>query len=555
MSGIEIVAGLLGGVVLLLWGLQMVRVGVSRAFIWELRQLLGWSLGDRVRGIVSGALIAICLQSGTATALLLASFIDTLGVSGATALAVLLGADIGSAIMARVLSLEISILAPICLFVGFLLFQTKKQRRRRNVGRILFGLGLMLLALRLISEVAAVLGQAAAMETLITALSDEYVLILFAAGLLTWLLHSSLAMVLLIASLASHGVLPMQAACLFVLGANVGASMPALLGTLGSPPAVRRAPLANLLCRAAGAIVLAPFVGWFLPWLPWLGADSGVQIIWFHVLFNFALGAFWLFLSAPMLWVSKQLVPDHIDEDALPPRPMYLNADALATPAVALTNAIRETLRMGEYLETMLSMLSRALRSNDVELARRAGKMDDVIDNFYASIRNYLTEIDREYLSDEDSRRSVEIMIFVTNLEHIGDIIELSLAPDVTAKIKRRLSFPPEDEKTVEEFFEHIQEMMRLSFAVFHSGDRSGARRLLHEKTALRERKDAVINAHMVRLHQRGVEESLSSGAFLDELRDLHRIASHLASVAYPILQAAGELRHDRLREEDQASA
>lgn len=554
MSGIEILVGLLGGVVLLLWGLRMVRIGVSRAFILELRQLLGWSLGDRVRGFISGTVLAMCLQSGTATALLLASFIDTAGIPAATALAVVMGAELGSSLMARVLSLDISILTPILLLAGFILFQTMKQRRHHNVGRILFGLGLMLLALKWISEVAAVLGQANALKTLLVALSQEPALILLVAALLTWLFHSGIATVLLISSLASHGVMPVEAACLFVLGANVGANMPAIVGTLGSPPEVLRASVANIICRASGVVVLVPFLGIILHLLPYLGDDAAVQIVMFHVLLNFALGVFWLFLSAPVILLCQSLIPDRIPESDLSLRPAYLNKAALTSPAVALTNAVRETMRLGEHLETMVITLADALRSNDAEMAKRAGRMDKTIDLFYAAIRNYISEIDREFLSDEDARQSVEVMMFVSNLEHAGDIIELSLAPKAVAKIKNRLHFSAEEKEILEEFFQRIQSMMHSSFSVFQSKDIKTARQLLNDKTELRNRKDEITSTHMERLQQHGVGSSQASDSFLDALHGLHRIASHFASVAYPILQDAGELHQNRLRDRSYSS-
>ena len=551
MSGTAILINLLGGVALLLWGLRMVRTGVTRAFGGDLQRLLGRSLSNRFSAFAAGLGATVVLQSSTATSLLAASFAGRHLMATAPALAILLGADVGTSLVAQILTFDLSLLSPILLLAGLIIFHSVSGGWRRHIGRICLGLGLILLALRLIVSTSEPLRDSALAQQILASLTDEAVVAVLAGAAIAWLSHSSLTTVLLVMSLAAGQVIPVAAALALVLGANLGAAAPPIVATLRSGVVARRPPLGNLIFRLSGCILLLPFLDQVLPWLSLLEADPARQVANFHTAFNLGLAILFLPLIGPMSRLIEALLPDATEADD-ETRPRHLDAAALDTPPVALANVRREIVRMGEVLEQMLSQVFEALCKNDKALANRVEKTDDVIDGFHIAIMHYLTLLSREPLGDRDSQACADLLMFTTNLEHVGDIIELNVVEAARKKSQQRMRFSDEDLAELTTLFGLVRDSMRICFAVLMSGDIAVARQLIGQKTLFRRHEMAAIVAHQQRLRSaaanpadNGVEVS---SIFLDVIRDLRRINSHLTSAAYPMLDSAGELSPSRLR-------
>ena len=547
MSGTVVLINLLGGVALLLWGLHMVRTGVIRAYGGGIREFLGHSLDNRVKALGAGLAVTVVLQSSTATCLLAASFAGRGLVATMPALAVLLGADVGTSLVAQILSFDLSLFSPILLVVGIVLFERFSGSRLRNIGRICLGLGQMLLALKLIVAVSEPMRSAEVAQSLLGSLDGEPVLALLIGALITWMAHSSLATVLLVISLSTVGIVPVPVALALVLGANLGSALPPIFATLSMPVEARRPPLGNFLFRLTGCVIVLPLLTLVSQWLPLIEADSARQIANFHTAFNLFLALLFLPLVNVMANLTTRILPEvSEDEEELGPR--HLDKSALEAPPIALANAARETVRMGDILEGMFRDCFEAMRTGDKALIKRVEHTDDVVDDFHESIMHYLTELSREPLGDDDSRRCTDTMTFSTNLEHVGDIVVLNLVELVRSKIKKRVNFAEEDLADLDRLSDHIRENMRLSFGVFISGDVEAARRLLAQKTVYRDLESAAVEAHMARIRDGRSQLGEASSIYLDLLRDLRRINSHLTSAAYPILDSAGQLRSSRLK-------
>lgn len=551
MSGTAILINLLGGVALLLWGLRMVRTGVTRAFGSDLQHLLGHSLRNRLTAFAAGLGATVVLQSSTATSLLAASFAGRHLMATAPALAILLGADVGTSLVAQILTFDLSLLSPILLFSGLIIFHSVTGGRRRNIGRICLGLGLVLLALGLIVSTSEPLRDSVLAQRILASLTGEAVVAVVVGAAIAWLSHSSLTTVLLIMSLAAGQVLSISAALALVLGANLGAAAPPIVATLRSGVVARRPPLGNLLFRLSGCLLALPFLNEVLPWLSMLEADAARQVANFHTAFNICLAILFLPLIGPMSRLIEALLPDETETDD-ETRPRHLDAAALDTPPVALANVRREVVRMGEVLEQMFSQGFEALCNNDKALAKKVEKTDDVIDGFHGAIMQYLTLLSREPLGDRDSQHCADLLMFTTNLEHVGDIIELNVVESARKKSQQRIMFSGEDLAELTNLFDLVRDSMRLCFAVLMSDDIAVARQLIGQKTLFRQREMAATARHQRRQQLaaankagNGVE---ASSIFLDVLRDLRRINSHLTSAAYPMLDTAGELRASRLR-------
>src|SRR3546814_200010 len=364
----------------------MVRTGVTRSFGAELRRLLALSAKSRLTAFASGLAVTGALQSGTATTLIITSFAAQGLVTGAAALAIILGADVGTTIVVQLLSFGLHWLSPLLIAAGVFGFLSVRRSRHKNLARITLGLGVMLLSLQLIVQASAPLRESQVFGVLVEPLSHEILLVVLAGAMLTWAAHSSVAIVLLIMSLAGSGVLPIQLALALVLGANLGAAITPVGITWGSPAAARRPPVGNLVIRTAGVLAVLPALQWLLPYLAFLGEDPARMVANFHTLFNLAIAAIFLPFVNQLIALIARLLPDQVATDD-PGRPKYLDDGTLDTHAVALTCAAREALRMGDEVKKMLQAAGTVLHSNDETLRKETEAADDVVDHLHEALK------------------------------------------------------------------------------------------------------------------------------------------------------------------------
>ncbi|HEV3397498.1 MAG TPA: Na/Pi cotransporter family protein [Xanthobacteraceae bacterium] len=546
---------LLGGVSLLLWGLHMVRSGIVRAFGSDLRRFLGAALRNRLRAFLAGLAVTALLQSSTATALMTTAFAAGGLVALVPALAVMLGANVGTALIVQVLSFNVTALAPIFLIAGVAAFRRGGRTRTRDLGRVAVGLGLMLLALHILLDTLAPAEQAPEVRALLAVLGGQPALCIIVGALLAWAAHSSVAVILLVMSLAyAHFVTPVAALAL-VLGANLGSAVnPLFEGGNFDDPASRRLPVGNLINRVVGVALAYPFLGLIGDALTRFEPHAGRMVAAFHLAFNVALALAFIRPLDALAWLLVRILPERKKKPD-PSAPLYLDETALDTPAVALACAARETLHMGDIVETMLRQAITALMTDDRKLVAEVSRMDNAVDRLDEAIKLYVTRVTRESLDERDGRRAMEIISFTINLEHIGDIIDKNLMELATKKIKHKYQFSKEGAAELTAFHQRVVENLKLAFGVFMSGDVKVARKLIEEKAALRSAELAAAESHLARLREGRPESIETTSLHLDVLRDLKRIHSHICSVAYPVLEAAGELEPSRLRRVEGAAA
>ena len=544
---------LLAAIALLVWGTHIVRTGVLRVFGESLRGVLAKSFSNRATAMLAGLGVTTIVQSSTATCLIVASFVGKGLVTTAAALAVILGADVGTALMAVVFSFDLSWLSPLLIFVGVLLFISRQDTLAGRIGRVLIGLGLITLALQLIVGATKPLTESPAVRALLVALPNDVLLDIIVGAVLTVLSYSSLAIVLLTATLASSGLLPVPVALGLVLGANLGSGILAMLATSGSTPQVRRLPLGNLIFKslgAAGAIALLPQAHVMLQQLV---PDIHQQVVLFHLCFNLVLAG--LFISFTGL--VGRTVERFLKEPSLAAntaRPRHLDPLALATPSLAISCAAREALHQADVVETMLRGILPVLRHNDLALADQLRKMDDTVDELYSAIKFYLTQISRESLNEREGRRWTDIVSFTINMEQIGDIIERVLQDIEDKKIRKNRSLSDAGMAEICHLHERLTSNLRLGMSVFLDGHVRDAKKLLEEKARFRDLEHEYAASHITRLQDNTAQSIETSALHLDLISDLKRINSHICSIAYPILESAGALRKTRIRNSQLAS-
>jgi phosphate:Na+ symporter len=551
VSGTLVLLELAGHVGLLLWGTHMITSGVQRGFGAELRGWLGHNLQQRWRAFLVGVGVTAVLQSSTATGLMATSFTVSGLIALGPALAVMLGANVGTTLITQVLSFNIGAIAPPLILVGVLTFRWSDDDRLKNLGRVAIGLGLMLMALSGLVHALSPIETAPALATVLSALGKEPLLSILVAAILTWGCHSSVAVVLLVVSLAATHVIAPTPALAMVLGANIGGTLPALLEA-GSPIA-RRLPLGNAVVRLIGCVIALPLLPVCVQLLARFDPSPARMVVNFHTVFNLGLAALFILPTERLARLLIRVLPDP-PKPTDPAAPLYLEPTALDAATIALTNASRETLRMADMVEAMLRGALEVLRQDDRRRASDISRAGRTVERLGGAIRGYLADLGNEQPLDDEQEgaRAQEILSAVINLEHVSNIVANSLMEFGVKRLRRSKPFSVAEIEVIAAMHAELLDSLRLAVAIFLNGDRREATRLVTRKSSLRRMETQATALHVQELRAAAVSGSVGngdriglvveeSGLFLRIVSDLRRVHSHLATFAYPVLDKVSQ--------------
>ncbi|MFF0950700.1 Na/Pi cotransporter family protein [Rhizobium leguminosarum] len=544
MDSTIIMINLFGAVALLLFGLAQVKDGVSRAFGARLRTGLATGTRGSLRSFLSGLVATVALQSSTATALMTASFVERDLIKPRMAQIVLLGANVGTAITAWIVATGIEWLSPLLILVGIVLYRGRSSTSQGG-GTALIGIGLMLLSLHLLGLATEPMRASPALAAFIGLLDGALPVAMIVSAALAFASSSSLAVVVLILSLASAGVVSAELVIVLVLGANLGGAIPPVVATLSGPVSARRVTLGNLAVRTLGCLIALPLAGYgaeLIQMLPFGPAKLPVDA---HLAFNLLLAALAWPFSRPLAALMARLVPDQPEPDSAP---KYLDAQELSTPVVALASATREVLGVGDLIERMLMRVSEAFERNDASKLAEISALEERVDRLQQAVKVYLSKLGREGLSDENARRSIVVIDYAINLEHMGDIIEKGLLEQVAKKISLGLKFSEDGHQELRKLFDLTIDNLRVAQTIFVTRDFNLARQMMEVKVEVRRMEKQSAERHLERLRDGRADSLQTSSLHLDMLRDLKRINAHIVSVAHPIMDESGLLIESRVR-------
>ncbi|TCD13837.1 Na/Pi cotransporter family protein [Oricola cellulosilytica] len=540
---------LAAAVMLLLWAVRMVRTGVERAYGTSLKKALRETTGSHVTAAGAGCILAVFLQSSTAVGVLAAGFAASGILPLPAGIATLIGADLGSALVVQILSIDLSALVPVLLLVGATMFLKFEGRQIRQIGRILLGIAFILIALQMIASSTEPLRHSEILPQITGYLSNDPITSFAVAALATWLFHSSVAAVLLLVSFAQQGLLPLEVALPMVLGANAGGGIIAVWLTRGLGLEARRITLGNLLFRGTFALLALAAIQLFPLPMEYLGGTEARQLVNAHLAFNVVLVAVSLPLAGLMARLTTAVLGGAGGDEmtGLAGPASALDRSVIDVPSLALASATRELLRMGETVERMFRPVMDLFDHGASDRIAMVRKLDREVNRAHTEIKLFLAEVNRGELSEEEARRGVELTDFAINLEHVGDIIAKTLMPLAEEKMARRLRFSPAGWSEMNALHARVTSNLQLALNVLISGDLDSARQLVKEKEQMRRLERSSHERHLRRLQSGEVSSIETSNMHLEIVRALKEINSLLATVAYPILSGSGGLLESRL--------
>jgi phosphate:Na+ symporter len=531
---------LAGGVSLLRYGLHLAGEGLQALAGARLRYALASLTRNRVTGLGAGALITAILQSSSATTVMLVGFTGSGLLTLRQAVAVLLGADVGTTATVQLLAFPVTDYALGVIVIGFLLFFFSRRQRTKTLGTAVLGFGLIFLGLRLIASGAEPLLGVPMVGQAFIALGDHPVLGIAISAALTAMLHSSAATIGIALGLSAQGLLTLHGALPIILGANIGTCAPALISSLGGVPEAKRVALAHALFKVGGVVLVYPVLPLFERWVEMSASSLTHQIANAHTLFNLGLAVVFLPFTVPFAAFVARLVKERPRADEWA-RPKYLDPHVLDVPSLALSQATRETLRMADLVHEMVRDTIKAFADGDQELVESIERKEDWVDALNREIKLYITKLSEKSLTKEQLDREMVLLAVINDLENIGDIVDKNLMELAKKKLYKDLRFSDNGVREMIELHALVEKNFERVIAAFASQDAEVAKQVIEEKARISHKERQLKQAHIHRLHA-GLPESIETSAIhLDVLTNLKRINSHVTNIAYPLVDQPQE--------------
>ena len=552
---VQFLLELAGATILLLFAVRMVRTGVERAFGASFRRLVTGS-NARFRATFAGVALAAVMQSSVAVAMLIAGFVSAGALSFQLGLPAMLGADLGSALVIQFLSMKISWLAPLLLVTGGLMFLKSQSALPKQIGRALLGVALILIALELMRATVTPIRDSAFLPQIAIFMERDFITAFLVGAVLTFIMHSSVAAVLMFVTMVAIGALPLMVGVSLMLGANLGSSLLPLWMTRAMPLVARQVPVMNAILRGTAAVIMVVVVNRFplMELMPEVGA--GQTVILGHVLFN-AL----LILAVPFSGLLGAVTARVMPEDAASHNDMpahhrsVLDLDALDDPTLAIASIKRELQRMLLIVEEMMLPMMGLLEDFDKDRMNRIIEKDLIINEALDGTRRYVADlsgVNGGQNGKASNRKELRNLLeFAIAIEAAGDVVSKTLSQLAANRDRDDIRFSEEGLSELRGMHDRVVANIALAGNVLVSGDVGIARRLLEEKGEFTHRQRKSRKSHLKRLAKGRVESLESSDLHLETGLAFKEFNSHVASVAYPILAREGQLLDSRLVSED----
>lgn len=529
-----------GAAALLIWSAHQVRAGVDDAFSLQLRRFLQRSDRERIQASVTGVFAAICLQSATAVAVLIANFANRGSLKLVSGLAIIFGADLGSAIVSQILIVDRDFIIPLFMLPGVGLYLRGENIGLRPHGRILIGIGLVFISLDMIRAITEPIMGDPAIQGLMGYLSKDLILAFVIGAIFTWLVHSSVASVLFFVTLLGQGILPLNAALALVLGANLGGAFVAYTMTMSSGLAANRIMAVNIVVRGTLALMLL-IIMQNLPILEIaIGAPAQKAII-VHIFFNLALVVLTLPFLGGLAKLVERLMPERAEVSDDTMLSTNLDSSTLNNPGQALACALREVLRMGESVEGMLRNIIVLFQGQEYKLECAIKDKVEYVRSTHLEIKQFLAELSPARLNQEERRQADQLASIALNFEFAAEAIGVRLVEQVQLLREDGLSFSREGLNEITDFHDRVLVNSQRALNILVTQAPEEAKRLIKAKEKVRKVERNLQTKHLSRLRDKVPESSDTSRIHQETLRMLKSINTAFAMIGYDIVQRAQE--------------
>jgi phosphate:Na+ symporter len=524
-----------GSVLLLLYAIRLTGQGFGLAFSAWIDRAWSSAGGSKVRAFLLGTVATAVLQSSGALVTLLISFGHVATLPLAQSLIVILGADLGATVTVQVLSFRIHQVAFPVLSVGIALFLWGGKSRANAVGQGLLGFGLVLLSLRFLSGAAGDVGRIEGIRILMAELANAPFTAFAAGAFMAAVLQSGTAVMILLIAFAHEGILGAGAILPLVLGANVGGTSVAFVAASGLAAEGRRIAWGHFGMKAAGALLLLAAIILAPPNYHAVFGDGARLVAYAHTLFNLAIAVLFFPLVGVIASILERALPGR--RGAAPRgKAVFIDREHLPVAGAALGQAAREIMRMADMIQGMLDDAIEVICRGDADRIGRIEETDNDVDDLTREIKVFLATLGQSSLDAVQTRRSMEYIGIVTDLENIGDFVDRTMTDHLRRLSERKQSFSEEGGQELREYLSEVGNLYRDAVSSFITRDAAQAQAVVERRRAIGVRERELRTAHIQRLQRARPDSLETSAAHMDILAAWKGIAAHCSSIAKTVI-------------------
>ncbi|MDD2585816.1 MAG: Na/Pi cotransporter family protein [Syntrophomonadaceae bacterium] len=550
----EVLFSFLGGLGLFLFGLRFMSDALQSVAGNRMRKILEQGTKNPVRGVLTGALVTGVIQSSSATTVLTVGLVNAQLLTLRQAIGVILGANIGTTVTAYLIGFNLKEYALPILAIGALMYMFAKNKRVQLIGQAIFGFGVLFFALTIMGNGMKPLKDLPVFLNLMTGIENNSILGVLTGMAFTAVVQSSSATIGVLQELAFQGAITYNQAVPILFGDNIGTTVTAMLASIGAGVAARRTALTHLIFNVAGTIIFLPlfltgvfqkivvlFTNYVFILLPdsvgtWDALNIKLQIAQTHAVFNISNMLIHLPLVAVLAFIVTKLIPDvkeeRVEEEEF--RTQYIDKRFLNNPPLALAQATRETLRMGELAREAFSNALEYFKTREEALFKRGVYLEETIDTLEREITDYIVQASQKRLLAEESTHAYMIVQSLNDIERVADHCE-NIIEQADYAYKCGVNFSGEARKELDNIIDMTDETLRLALRALEKEDTALAKKVIQNEIMIDRLQVEYRKEHIRRLNE-GKCNGSNGAVYLDLLGNLERISDHSRNIAGYIL-------------------
>lgn len=525
---------LLGGLGLFIYGMKLMGDGLENAAGEGLKKILEKVTKNPIIAVIVGAVVTMVIQSSSATTVMVVGFVNAGLMNLAQAAGIIMGANIGTTITAQLVAFKLDTIAPVFVFVGAMIVMFAKGKKRREVGNIILGFGILFVGMGTMSGAMKPLTSLPIFQEVLTTVGQHWYLGIIAGALITAVLQSSSATTGILVALATAGAIDIKMALPIIFGCNIGTCVTAMLATIGTNKTAHRAAMLHLIFNITGTVLFLPFLltGWLGDFVSYFSDNVTRQIANSHTIFNIVNTLIMIPLIPVLCKIVEKIIPGEDDEKV---GPKYIDDRLLETPVIAAGQVLKETIRMANKSKLSLELAMDAFMKNDEKLAEKVYENEQVINNLEECITTYLVKLSKCELSDKEKNIVASTFHIVNDIERIGDHAE-NLADLTIQKINKKLQYSEDAISEITNMYQTTLKALDISIESYADRDTNKAKEIAKVESEIDKLNKRYRDLHIKRLHE-GVCSAYAGAIFLDLLSNLERIGDHSTNIAEIVIE------------------
>ena len=520
----QIVFGLLGGLAVFIYGMNLMSESLQKAAGEKMKSILALLTKNRIMGVIAGALVTAVLQSSSATTVMAIGFVSAGLMSLPQAISIIFGANIGTTMTAQIIAFKITDYIYAFIFVGFILSFVCKSERIKSIGQTIFAFGLLFLGIETMGDVMKPLASSPVFTDLIGKVSGIPVLGLLLGTAMTLVVQSSSATIAVLQNFAAQpgadgvtSILGLAGAIPILLGDNIGTTITALLASLGQSRDAKRTAIAHTIFNLSGSLVFIWFVKPYAALIQALspkGPEVEVisrQIANAHTLFNLTMTVVWVCLLGLMVKIVMRLILDAKEAKVNPLQPAFLDKKVIGQPTAAVKLVAKEVLHCSGMVKNMLKDLAGLSKSEDPALVGKIKEQGQTLHSLMEAINDYLAELfSAGVLTELQATQTAKLMHVCGDVERMGELTS-DLTDVIAGKIELKYSFSEEAMEDLRKSLNQISKMYGDAMRALEQGEPEEPEKLIRRREKVMDLDINMRKAHMDRVNKGKCKAKLSA--------------------------------------------